>query len=51
MRRVVRVSLLIRQRLVAAFFKVAGEIEESLAGMFIFEVGLEPTTLRLTGGS
>jgi hypothetical protein len=28
--------------------KIAGKIEESLAGRFIIEVGLEPTTLRLT---
>jgi hypothetical protein len=47
MGRVIRVRLLIRQRLVAYFLKITGKIEESLAGRFITEVGLEPTTLRL----
>src|SRR5260370_33319269 len=48
MQRVIRVRLLIRQRLVAYFLKITGKIEESLTGRFITEVGLEPTTLQLT---
>jgi hypothetical protein len=46
---VIWVRLLICQCLVAYFLKITGKIEESLARWFITEVGLEPTTLRLTG--
>ena len=48
MGRVTGVRLLIRERLVDHFLKITGNIEESLAGRFITEVRLEPTTLRLT---
>jgi len=51
MGRVTRERSLMRERLVAYFLKITGKIEESLAGRFITEVGLEPTTFRLTGGS